>query len=62
MDISYNSTKYISQDKSNKIERTIRDTNNTPNKVFEIDYKSGYDGHMLPILINYKVIHHRLTY
>ena len=22
----------------------------------------GYDGHILPILINYKVIHHTLTY
>ena len=31
-------------------------------KYLKLTNELGYDGHMLPILINYNVIHHTLTY
>ena len=31
-------------------------------KCLKLTNELGYDGHMLPILINYKVSHHTLTY
>ena len=42
--------------------RTIRDTTIQPEKYLRYSNECGYAGHMLPILICYKVIHHTLTY
>ena len=33
-----------------------------PKKYLKYTNALGYDGHMLPILIHYEVIHHTLTY
>ena len=38
------------------------DTNNQPKKYMKYAKEFEYAGHMLPILINYMVIHHTLTY
>ena len=43
--------------------RTIRDTQTIqPKKYMKYAKEFGYAGQMLPILINYMVIHHILTY
>ena len=42
--------------------RTIRDTNNKTQKYMKYAKEFGYAGQMIPILINYMVIHHTLTY
>ena len=43
--------------------RTVRDTNSTTYKKYmKYAEEFGYDGQMLPILINYMIIHHTLPY
>ena len=42
--------------------RTIRDTTIQPNKYMKYAKEFGYAGQMLPILINYMVIHHTFAY
>ena len=62
-DMRYKNTNFMSYKKSNIRSRepleiqTIR-----PNKYLKWTNELEYNGHILPILINYKVIRHTLTY
>ena len=43
-DIRYKTANYMSQNKSNLIKRTIRDTNNTTKKYLKLTNELGYGG------------------
>ena len=61
MDISYTKTNYTSYNKSNSLREQLQMQTIQPKKYLKW-INELYSGHMLLILINYKVIRPTLTY